>query len=92
MKNLLLPMLLALAGCAHMADMSANRNAAGQPPDYRAGYRDGCESGYAAAGNPYMRTRKNIDLFLGNPVYKTGWEDGFAYCKGDYESTSRALR
>lgn len=57
-----------------------------QPPEYKDGFKDGCDSGYVAAGHPYYRFRKDISRFNGNGLYKQGWNDGFSVCKGKYDS------
>lgn len=72
-------------GCAPVASVTA-QNTSGQPPAYVDGYRDGCGSGYVAAGHSYAKFAKNIDRFIADQVYKIGWEDGFATCKGTYDS------
>lgn len=65
---------------------------AGQPPTYRAGYSDGCNSGYVAAGHPYYRFTKDVQTYATDPLYKQGWDDGLTVCKGEYEAIGRALR
>ena len=74
-----------LVSCAPVDSMT-NRNTVGQPPQYKAGYHDGCASGYVAAGHPYTSAKKNVNLYLNDEVYKVGWDDGFATCKGSYNS------
>jgi hypothetical protein len=64
----------------------------GYPVEYADGYGDGYQSGLAAAGNPYAQTVKNVDRYLSDAKYKTGWDDGFARAKGQYEAIDRALR
>lgn len=82
---------LAVSGCAPV-DSVTRRNTAGQPPAYVNGYSAGCGSGYVAAGHPYARFGKDVQRYLSDPVYKTGWDDGFATCKGDYDSVGNMLR
>lgn len=60
-----------------------------QPAEYKLGYAEGCDSGYVAAGNPYYRFSKDVARFGTDPLYKSGWEDGFAVCKGSYDSMGR---
>lgn len=91
MKTILIFAALILTACAPV-DAVTRRNTAGQPPDYVEGYRDGCGSGYVAAGHPYAQFRKELNQYLNDPVYKTGWDDGFATCKGRYESTLNMMR
>ena len=86
-----LGLIMITSGCAPV-DAVTRRNTAGQPPAYVDGYSDGCGSGYVAAGHPYAKAAKNVTRFLADPVYKTGWDDGFATCKGQYDSIGMSLR
>jgi len=63
-----------------------------QPLPYQEGYRAGCDSGYVAAGHPYYRFNKDPGRFGSDTLYGQGWSDGFAVCKGSYESIGRAMR
>lgn len=84
-------LMLALSACAPIEGMT-RRNTAGQPQGYVDGYSAGCGSGYVAAGHPYASAGKNVSRYLSDAVYKTGWDDGFMTCKGDYDSTTVLLR
>ena len=75
-----------ISACAPIEAVT-QRNTAGQPPAYVNGYSVGCGSGYVAAGHPYARAGKDVPRYLSDPVYKTGWDDGFATCKGSYNSS-----
>lgn len=59
------------------------------PEPWRIGYRDGCDSGTRAAGNPYVQFIKDVQRSMGDRLYREGWQDGFATCKGTYESYGR---
>ena len=83
--------LLLLAGCATNMD-EATRDVGYQPTEYREGYAEGCDSGYVSAGHPYYRFRKQVARFESDRLYQQGWNDGFAKCKGSYESIQRAMR
>jgi len=83
--------LFLLIGCAPI-DGVTKRNTQGQPQNYVNGFQSGCASGYVAAGHPYAKFEKNIEKLIGDQIYKTGWDDGFNVCKGDYESISRSRR
>jgi hypothetical protein len=89
-RTLVLTVVVALAGCATGAH--DNPQTAGQPAAYREGYAAGCDSGYVAAGHPYYQFRKDVSRFASDQLYGQGWNDGFAVCKGSYESTQRSLR
>lgn len=85
---------LLLDGCVaqQMESQRANLINRGYPPAYADGYGAGYGSGLAAAGNPYAQTTKDVDRYLSDAKYKTGWDDGFNAGKGSYEATGRALR
>jgi len=34
----------------------------------------------------------DVTRYLSDAVYKTGWDDGFMTCKGDYDSTTSLMR
>ena len=80
---------LALTGCAtaNMRNPVAN-----MPAVYQQGYFSGCDSGYVAAGHPYYRFSKDPFKYSSDNLYKQGWDDGFAVCKGSYDQTMNMLR
>ncbi len=59
------------------------------PEAFRVGYAAGCDSGTSAAGNPYMGFTKDVARFDSDRLYAQGWDNGFAVCKGRYESIRR---
>jgi hypothetical protein len=52
------------------------------PPDFQAGYSDGCDSGFGDAGRRGMEDVwvKNGPMFNNNPQYHEGWLQGYAAC------------
>ena len=88
-----IPLSLAIfmTACAPV-DAVTKRNTSGQPPAYVDGYSAGCGSGYVASGHPYARAGKDVTRYLADAIYKTGWDDGFATCKGQYDSIGNSLR
>jgi hypothetical protein len=85
---LVLPVLIfSSVGCT-----TAPTDAPPGPPSYRAGFSPGCDSGYVAAGHPYYRFNKDVTRYAGDSLYKQGWDDGFAQCKGRYEAVGRSMR
>lgn len=76
---------LCLSACAVMPDQVP----IGGPPEYRAGFAAGCNSGYTAAGNIYYRFDKDPQRFLDDKLYAQGWGDGFGSCKANYEAFDR---
>lgn len=85
-------LLIVVTGCATRSGSGEMQMTRGQPPEYADGFKSGCDSGYVAAGHPYYRASKDVRRMLDDKAYAMGWNDGFAQCKGSYESTSRALR
>lgn len=64
------------------------------PPDYSFGYQAGCESGKLAGGSWHATFTKDPQAYATNDLYRQGWDDGFATCKGteeDVQSMSRWL-
>lgn len=52
------------------------------PPDFQAGYSDGCDSGYGDAGRRGMEDVfvKDKVKFNNNQEYHEGWLQGYAAC------------
>jgi hypothetical protein len=49
--------------------------------NYNLGMEHGCNSGGNASGNYAKQHMKNIDLYVKDAYYKSGWDDGFNQCK-----------
>jgi hypothetical protein len=75
-KTLLSLLLLAFAcGCSAPAQKKApNVNLAGYPPEFRAGYLEGCDSARK------QTTKKDEKRFKSDAQYAAGWRDGFDIC------------
>ena len=58
----------------------------GMSSESSSGYQLGCDSGLSAGGNPYYSFAKNVKAYLESPIYKDGWDSGFAKCKGSYDA------
>jgi hypothetical protein len=54
------------------------------PADYQLGWQDGCDSGNSAQGNYLYKAiygfKKRPEM-AENDGYKSGWNDGFTYCR-----------
>lgn len=53
------------------------------PPEYRAGYKDGCESALAAYGNSYQKSFYRVakdPKYQSNRMYNQVWKDSWNYC------------
>ncbi|MEO8164835.1 MAG: hypothetical protein ABI619_05505 [Betaproteobacteria bacterium] len=72
-KFLLLTAVVFISACAPTKKETVNL--AGYPPEFRAGYADGCESSKRSSG----RTRDD-ERFKRDAQYASGWRDGFDIC------------
>jgi hypothetical protein len=75
MKTPLLLLLGALLCACAAQQKEPNVNLGGYPPEFRAGYIDGCESAKRTVGH-----NKDEQRFKRDPQYATGWRDGFDIC------------
>lgn len=87
--TLLVVAFIALTGCATKS--KTDRMLEAQPPAYADGYLAGCESGKSAAGSIYHSVKKDAQRAADDKLYATGWNDGFAQCKGSYEANVRTF-
>jgi hypothetical protein len=99
--------LIALTGCgdlgyyARMANergensqVAAETNTQQDNPNqyaYQQGSNDGCSSGNNAGGNWTYKFQKDVDRYIKDQYYKTGWDDGFTKCKSVADSVGRAV-
>lgn len=55
------------------------------PPEYRLGWEDGCDTGVSAEDSGYllraMYGYKKRPEMADSDLYKTGWNEGFQYCR-----------
>lgn len=58
---------------------------------YRVGYRDGCDSGYADAGNSAFTYVDAGDAILPANEYRDGWNSGFFDCKRSFQRIQRTV-
>lgn len=65
-----------LADEARLRDSKPNEYA------YKLGAGHGCDSGSNATGNYEKRFTKDVNQYVKDVYYKSGWDDGFAQCKG----------
>lgn len=70
--------LLVVIGCAVSAPPG--------PPAYQDGFRDGCSSGYAAAGTLAYQWTKDVERAMEDKLYATGWADAYDRCKTEWQT------
>ena len=61
------------------------------PDAYRTGYRDGCDSGYAVAGNTHYRFAEDAQRAETDALYRRGWTIGFAQCERNHQRIQRSI-
>lgn len=61
------------------------------PPEYRTGFHDGCDDGYAYAGSPFYTLRESAEPPPSDELYAAGWQAGFEQCKGNYWRIRRTV-
>lgn len=78
-SRLLLAVLLVplLSACQSTRDYML---AQGYSAAFATGYEDGCVSGNSAA-KALGAFRKDVPVYLHEPQYATGWDDGFRQCQ-----------
>lgn len=55
------------------------------PSDYRLGYHDGCDAGYAYAGSPFYEASDKTEPERKDKPYLTGWQSGFERCRRSHQ-------
>lgn len=70
--------VLAIAGCQSAHEQLVQQ---GYPPAFADGYQDGCGSGRSAAGSITGTFSKNVQRYLSEKLYSSGWDDGFRQCQ-----------
>lgn len=63
----------------------------GQPEEYKAGFRNGCDSGYSAAGNIYYSFTKDVRRYSEDRLYRQGWDDGMTHCRASYDASKNSM-
>jgi hypothetical protein len=58
---------------------------------YNLGKDHGCSTGYSHSGNWLYKAQKDIDLYVKDEYYKTGFEEGYRYCKGKQDLVNNVI-
>ena len=82
-----LGLVVALGGCRpFMLNMVDPKG----PPEYKLGWEDGCDSGLSAEGGweyKMMYGFKKRPEMSTNDQYKSGWNEGYTYCRFSLDSS-----
>lgn len=52
----------------------------GHSPQWIEGYKDGCNSGWSAGGDPWVSFKKDSIRYANEVEYKNGWNVGYSNC------------
>ena len=81
-----LVMLGLLSGCTTpMFTMPAGTT------NYRVGFAEGCDAGYAVAGSPFYSKLDGAEPRRGEEDFQAGWFAGFNRCKTSYERVQNTI-
>jgi hypothetical protein len=58
---------------------------------YKEGTEHGCSAGKNSAGDTWHPFSKDVDKYVNDKYYKTGWDDGFNKCKTESLELNRAI-
>jgi hypothetical protein len=61
------------------------------PKDYRIGFHDGCDAGYAYAGSPFYHQISTVELAPSDESYHAGWQAGFDRCSDSYQRIQKTV-
>jgi len=72
--------VLVISAALLLASCGINSTPEG-PPNFRAGWDAGCQSGYAAAGMVlFFRFTRDIEAYDTDSIYRQGWDAGYQHC------------
>ena len=86
MKILLSLFIIFSFGCATSSSDVDKMVGADKSASYKDGFRDGCETGYAAVGAATSKFTKDAKRAQEDEQYSTGWTDGKKTCKDKYNA------
>jgi hypothetical protein len=77
--------VMALGACSTNSALFRGNIPSG-PPDFQAGWADGCDSGTHDAGNPWYLSKRDWNAYQTDSAYKRGWDEGHQTCFENYQS------
>jgi hypothetical protein len=87
MHRIMLLVMLSLLGLSGCRPLFLTYVEPDGPPEYQLGWHDGCDTGISAEGNWRMKLlfgfKKRPEMSVSDQ-YKTGWNEGFTYCRFAY--------
>ncbi len=106
MRKLLIILFISLTACAgsywerqenarheeiiRLGEEAKQKKSNPNEASYKEGSVHGCQSGRNVSGS-FTSFQKNIDEYVKNPYYKSGWDDGFSKCKAQGDRDNRAI-
>jgi hypothetical protein len=51
----------------------------------------GCESGKHDSGETWHKFDKDVDRYIKDDYYKTGWDDGYRKCKSEADNLNNII-
>ncbi len=89
LRNMMVVMVaFALVGCNPIRPWPAGlvkEMPVDAPEEYKLGWKDGCESGFASYGNDYYKTfykfHYDMELMRTNKLYMRIWKDSYKHCR-----------
>ena len=91
MKRSLLCLVVAGSAVSLMACTTPMFTMPPGPRDYRVGFYDGCDAGYAYAGSPFYHQANAVTLTRSDEPYHAGWQAGFDKCSGSYQRIQKTV-
>lgn len=86
LSSILLLTVIALSGCK---PLQLYTNVPEGPDEYVHGYEDGCDTAVSVSGDFWHKMFYGLTkdpAMTDNNLYKQGWNEGFAFCRGYYSS------
>ena len=78
-------LIIMLISCAsNSIDYAGEALIKDKPIMFKQGFKDGCSSGYEAAGSDMAKSKKSKEYASGD-LYKQGWDEGFDHCHNELQ-------
>ena len=84
MKSIIIILLAFITASCAVTSYDVLSEVEDQPPMFKQGYIDGCESGYEAGGS-MMTEFKRGEEYVSIDLYRQGWDEGFNTCRNQLD-------